>query len=76
MPEPVVATFWRLHETLVQHGPTGPRAWRNYGKLKGRTEKFHCHLTSNHQWIAVWRAEQSVLTIEILYVGSHQGAPY
>jgi hypothetical protein len=51
-------------------------AWRNYGKLKGEANTYHCHLTADHQWVACWRSEEKLLIIEIFYAGSHQDAPY
>jgi hypothetical protein len=76
MPAPAVDAFWRLLTLLKADGPTGPKEWKNYGKLKGRDSKYHCHLSNNHQWVACWRAEKGEVIVEILYVGSHQGAPY
>ncbi len=76
MPSRAQEAFGRLRTVLEQVGPTGPHAWRNYGKLKGEINTFHCHLTPDHQWVACWRSEHEILTIEIFYAGSHQNAPY
>jgi hypothetical protein len=76
MPRRAQGAFWRLKAVLEESGPTGPHGWRNYGKLKGEANTFHCHLTPDHQWVACWRSEEEIFTIEIFYAGSHQGAPY
>jgi hypothetical protein len=76
MPYHAQQAFARLTGVLREQGPTGPHAWRNYGKLKGRDDQYHCHLTNDHQWIACWHAKEEVLRIEIFYAGSHQKAPY
>jgi hypothetical protein len=76
MPNKAWRAFLMLKEVLVEFGPTGPHAWRNYGKLKGDKGRYHCHLTPDHQWVACWRQEKGILVIEIEYAGSHQSAPY
>jgi hypothetical protein len=76
MPLKARDSFWRLFAVLGDSGPTGPRNWRNYGKLKSRDAAYHCHLTADHRWVACWRAEEDTLVIEIFYLGSHQDAPY
>jgi hypothetical protein len=76
MPDKAQTAFWRLNKLLQAEGPTGPHAWRNYGKLTNRKHEYHCHLTADHQWVACWRAQEAVLVVEIFYAGSHQSAPY
>jgi len=61
---------------LENHGPCGPKAWLNYGKLKSQKEAYHCHISSDHQWIACWRQVEGEVYIEVYYAGSHQSAPY
>jgi len=76
MPVKAQDSFWRLFAVLRDGSPTGPRNWRNHGKLKGRIADYHCHLTSDHRWVACWRGEEGTLLVEIYYLGSHQDAPY
>ncbi len=76
MPEKVRGKFDHLVRVLRESGPTGPRDWTNYGKLRGDGNRYHCHLTGNHAWVACWRQEKDVLFIEVYYAGSHQKAPY
>ncbi len=49
--------------------------WPNYSKLgDGR---HHCHLKKgNPTYVAVWIEEQDRITVEIIYVGTHEKAPY
>jgi hypothetical protein len=76
MPIKAQASLQKLLDLLRVAGPTGPKDWKNYGKIKGRDAKYHCHLTSDHQWVACWQKGGDTLFIEVYYVGSHQGAPY
>jgi len=65
-----------LIEVLETGGPTAPYRWKNYGKLKGMKNKFHCHLSADHRFVACWQLENDRVTIEVYYVGSHKDAPY
>ena len=65
-----------LLRVLRESGPTGPRLWINYSRLSGQGERYHCHLTGDHKWVACWSFEKEILTIEVYYAGSHQKAPY
>jgi mRNA-degrading endonuclease RelE of RelBE toxin-antitoxin system len=50
--------------------------WPNYGKLEG-SNRHHCHLkTGNPTYVAVWREDKEIITVEIVYVGTHENAPY
>lgn len=50
--------------------------WPNYGKLPGY--RHHCHLKKgNPTYVAVWKEDSSgVRLIEVIYVGTHEKAPY
>lgn len=50
--------------------------WANYGKLgKGL---HHCHIKKGHPtYVAVWQEVDGVIQlIEVMYVGTHEKAPY
>ncbi|WP_305042322.1 cytotoxic translational repressor of toxin-antitoxin stability system [Geoalkalibacter sp.] len=49
--------------------------WPNYSKLsEGR---HHCHLKKGKPtYVAVWTAEKKTVRVEIIYVGTHEKAPY
>lgn len=49
--------------------------WPNYSKLAG--DRHHCHLKKGKPtYVAVWTARQKTVTVEIIYVGTHEKAPY
>jgi len=50
--------------------------WPNYGKLgKGR---HHCHIKKGRPtFVAIWQEmEGTIQLIEVIYVGTHEKAPY
>lgn len=50
--------------------------WPNYGKLEG-SNRHHCHLKKGHPtYVAVWTEEKHTITVEIIYAGTHEKAPY
>ena len=50
--------------------------WFNYGKLSD--SKHHCHLKKgNPTYVAVWEERKNeIRLIEVIYVGTHEKAPY
>ena len=49
--------------------------WPNYSKLADG--RHHCHLKKGKPtYVAVWTAEKKTVTVEIVYVGTHEKAPY
>jgi hypothetical protein len=59
-------------------GPTQP-TMPHFGKLKGVAgEVYHCHLNKGRPtYVAVWRVkDRRVELVEVLYVGTHENAPY
>jgi hypothetical protein len=69
--------FEFLLQVLRTAGPTGPFGWRNYGKLKGsRKSRYHCHLASDHSYVACWEWHKGALLVEVYYAGTHKDAPY
>ena len=76
VPLEVQQVFEVLVAVLQTSGPTGPHNWTNYGKLKGKKNKYHCHLTKNHEFVACWEYLKEEITIEVYYAGSHKDAPY
>ena len=50
--------------------------WHNYGKL-GR-HRHHCHLRKGRPtYVAVWEVTNGqIKLVEVIYVGSHEKAPY
>jgi hypothetical protein len=75
LPEPVRDTFEFLVSSLADSGPVRPE-WPHYGKIKGATGCHHCHLRRGRPtYVAVWK-EGPEQTIEVRYVGTHEGADY
>lgn len=49
--------------------------WPNYGKLD--EERHHCHIKKGKPTIvAVWKADKNMRFVEVIYVGTHEKAPY
>lgn len=76
LPAKVQLRLIALASVLRESGSFGPRRWPNYGKIRGGGNRYHCHLTGDHAWVACWEEHRTTLTIEVYYAGSHQNAPY
>ena len=51
--------------------------YKNYGKLKGSDNKYHCHLKKgNPTYVACWEINKKEIIVEVYYVGTHEKAPY
>ena len=75
LPRSVVKTLALLARELETLGPVRGN-WPNYGKLgPGR---HHCHLKKGKPtYVAVWvEQDREIKLIEVIYVGTHQKAPY
>jgi len=75
IPERVKAV---LDALIIDIRATGPVRgdWHNYSKLSGRLH--HCHLKKGQPtYVAVWQIQENeVQIVEIIYVGTHEKAPY
>jgi hypothetical protein len=74
LPGKVVDALARLLADIELSGPVRGN-WPNYSKLgDGR---HHCHLKKGKPtYVAVWRVEKETVTVEVIYVGTHERAPY
>lgn len=62
-------------EKALKNGPHLSTKWRYFKKTAGVTDCYHCHLCSGRTtYVAIWRADRKMKTIEIRYVGTHEGA--
>lgn len=64
-----------LVDDIRDEGPRQP-SWPNYGPITGKKGCHHCHLQKGRPtYVAVWKVigENHV---EVLYVGTHEGAVY
>ncbi|MBN1903774.1 MAG: cytotoxic translational repressor of toxin-antitoxin stability system [Deltaproteobacteria bacterium] len=66
--------FALLHD-IELHGPVRGD-WPNYSKLK--QGRHHCHIKKGKPtYVAVWEEQNKKLRlIEVIYVGTHEKAPY
>jgi len=75
LPARVRKRLRRLVSQIEQFGPVRGN-WPNYSALTGN--RHHCHLKKGHPtYVAVWQVEdKSVRLVELVYVGTHEKAPY
>ncbi|MDZ7762715.1 MAG: cytotoxic translational repressor of toxin-antitoxin stability system [Desulfovermiculus sp.] len=70
---------WQSLATLMKglqiQGPVAGN-WPNYGKLS--PTRHHCHIKKGKPtYVAVWEVrDQKIHVIEVIYVGTHEKAPY
>ena len=68
----------RLFALLLEMEKAGPVRgnWPNYGKIGN--DRHHCHLKKGTPtYVAVWDVvDNRIKLIEVIYVGSHEKAPY
>jgi mRNA-degrading endonuclease RelE of RelBE toxin-antitoxin system len=74
LPRPVLAALYELMVSIRQTGPVRGE-WPNYSKLPGN--RHHCHLKKGRPtYVAVWTENKNTITVEIVYAGTHEKAPY
>jgi len=75
LPKTVKESLFTLLFEMEVAGPVRGN-WPNYGKLgRGR---HHCHIKKGHPtYVAVWEEVPGREDyIEVIYAGTHEGAPY
>lgn len=77
LPQMVSDILFALRQELEKEGPERVN-WPNYGKIKGKTDVYHCHLNKGKpRYVAVWKVVDNVVKLmEIRYVGTHENADY
>ncbi len=52
--------------------------WKNFSKLKGRGDCYHCHIKSGRPtFVVCWEVtDKEIRIIEVYYAGTHENAPY
>ena len=74
LPMAVRAVLQTLMDEIAINGPVRGD-WPNYSKLSDG--RHHCHLKKGKPtYVAVWTAEKKTVTVEIVYVGTHEKEPY
>lgn len=75
LPKAVVGALLLLITDIEAGGPVRGD-WPNYSRLGSR--RHHCHLKKGHPtYVVVWEeTEIGVKVVEVVYVGTHEKAPY
>ncbi len=75
LPKKVAKALAALALELAALGPVRGN-WPNYGKLE--PGRHHCHLKKGKPtYVALWvEGEREIKLIEVIYVGTHEKAPY
>lgn len=75
LPRRVQEVLFQLVKEIGKAGPVRGD-WPNYSKLA--SDKHHCHLKKGSPvYVAVWReVKGDIQVVEVIYVGSHEKAPY
>ena len=74
LPRKVLDILFELMKEIRITGPIRGN-WPNYGKLTGN--RHHCHLKKGKPtYVAVWTEDKESITVEIIYAGTHEKAPY
>jgi mRNA-degrading endonuclease RelE of RelBE toxin-antitoxin system len=70
----------RLFALVLEIQKLGPSrtTWSNYGKIRGKTDCYHCHLKKGKPtYVAIWKiTDKENKLVEVRYVGTHENADY
>lgn len=77
LPDKIIDRLEILIAEIEVEGPARGN-WLNYGKLEGTKNKHHCHIKAGKPtYVAVWEViDKSIHLVEVIYVGTHEKAPY
>ncbi len=77
LPEKIRSNLFFVVRELEERGPFRVEK-TNFGKIKGLTETYHCHLNKGKpRYVVVWQVkDKKVRLLEVRYVGTHEKAPY
>ena len=74
LPEKIRGLLFQLAKDIEASGPVRGD-WPNYSKLGDN--RHHCHLKKGHPtYVAVWTESRGTVSVEIIYAGTHEKAPY
>ncbi|PIQ42693.1 MAG: cytotoxic translational repressor of toxin-antitoxin stability system [Gammaproteobacteria bacterium CG11_big_fil_rev_8_21_14_0_20_46_22] len=79
LPVKTQKSLYLLVKSLELDGPNAGKQWKNFGKLRNcSAEIYHCHLSKGRpRYVCCWELKNKALKLlEILYVGTHEKAPY
>lgn len=75
LPQKVRDALITLIREIELQGPYR-KNWHNFGWLKQRS-CYHCHLKKGRPtYVALWTVDKESVTVEVIYVGTHEKAPY
>lgn len=75
LPEKIRDALITLMREIELTGPVRYN-WPNYGWMKDR-KMHHCHLKKGRPtYVACWQADRLEITVEVIYAGTHEKAPY
>jgi len=77
LPENIANASRALVNELELLGPMR-HTWKNFGKLRGTTDCYHCHIKQgNPTYVVCWKlVNKKIQIIEVYYVGTHENARY
>lgn len=77
LPKTIKLILEQLFTEIELLGPNRNN-WPNYGKLKSKDDLFHCHIKKgNPTYVVCWEIlNKKVKIVEVIYVGTHEKAPY
>jgi mRNA-degrading endonuclease RelE of RelBE toxin-antitoxin system len=74
LPERIREVLFQLAKDIEASGPVRGD-WPNYSRLGNN--RHHCHLKKGHPtYVAVWTEDRGTVSVEIIYAGTHEKAPY
>ncbi|OKY75320.1 MAG: cytotoxic translational repressor of toxin-antitoxin stability system [Desulfobulbaceae bacterium DB1] len=75
LPKTIKEQLVFLIRDIEEYGPVRGN-WPNYSKLK--PGQHHCHLKKGRPtYVAIWEErDKEIKLIEVVYVGTHEKAPY
>ncbi|MEN8807966.1 MAG: hypothetical protein ABF291_10840 [Desulfobacterales bacterium] len=75
LPENVKFSLIALIRDIQVQGPVRGN-WPNYSRLGG--DRHHCHLKKGKTtYVAIWQIiDKEIHLVEVVYVGTHEKAPY
>lgn len=75
LPKTIKEQLVFLIRDIEEYGPVRGN-WPNYSKLK--PGQHHCHLKKGRPtYVAIWEERnREIRLIEVIYVGTHEKAPY
>ncbi|GAB4024823.1 MAG: hypothetical protein Fur0010_28030 [Bdellovibrio sp.] len=84
LPEEIKIRLWALIKRMELFGPylefwddVEKVKFKNYGKLQGMINRYHCHIKKGQPtYVVCWEVHEEIVLVEIYYVGSHEKAPY